>query len=185
MLTMEKKFSCFQNNRHNLGEESYVTIIRIFVIAILAVRPAALRLRHKRRRNPGPTASSRLSLKHPLTGRTKNRRKPVFKEQTGHAAEVDPATVQRRLPSRPALTVYPLAERMADRFRQEGFAGNITIDSIGSGAGFERFCVAGETDIANACRAIKDSEDRELRGHRPHAHRVPRRHRCPGDRRQQ
>jgi phosphate transport system substrate-binding protein len=33
-----------------------------------------------------------------------------------------------------------------------------SIDSIGSGAGIERFCVAGETDIANASRAIKDSE---------------------------
>jgi len=54
--------------------------------------------------------------------------------------------------------VFPLSERMAERFRDEGYSGNITIDSIGSGAGFERFCVAGETDIANASRAIKDSE---------------------------
>lgn len=58
-------------------------------------------------------------------------------------------------------TVYPLAEAMALRFEDEGFTsdrGNITIDSIGSGAGFERFCVAGESDIANASRPIKDSE---------------------------
>ena len=55
-------------------------------------------------------------------------------------------------------TVYPLTERMAERFRDEGYAGNITIDSIGTGAGFERFCVAGESDISNASRAIKDSE---------------------------
>jgi phosphate transport system substrate-binding protein len=55
-------------------------------------------------------------------------------------------------------TVFPLTERMAERFRDEGYAGNITIDSIGSGAGFERFCVAGETDISNASRGIKDSE---------------------------
>ena len=32
------------------------------------------------------------------------------------------------------------------------------IDSIGSGAGFERFCVAGESDISNASRPIRDSE---------------------------
>jgi phosphate binding protein len=32
------------------------------------------------------------------------------------------------------------------------------VDSIGTGAGFERFCVAGESDISNASRAIKDSE---------------------------
>jgi phosphate transport system substrate-binding protein len=55
-------------------------------------------------------------------------------------------------------TVFPLAERMKQRFEEEGFAGNLTIDSIGSGAGIERFCVNGETDIANASRAIRDTE---------------------------
>ncbi len=55
-------------------------------------------------------------------------------------------------------TVFPLSERMAELFQQEGYTGNLTVDSIGSGAGFERFCVAGESDIANASRAIKDSE---------------------------
>jgi phosphate binding protein len=55
-------------------------------------------------------------------------------------------------------TVFPLSERMKQRFEEEGFAGNLTIDSIGSGAGFERFCKTGETDIANASRRIKESE---------------------------
>jgi len=55
-------------------------------------------------------------------------------------------------------TVFPLTERMSERFRDEGFSGNITVDSIGSGAGFERFCEAGETDISNASRAIHEDE---------------------------
>lgn len=55
-------------------------------------------------------------------------------------------------------TVFPLSERMAELFQQEGYTGNITVDSIGTGAGFERFCTAGESDISNASRAIKDSE---------------------------
>lgn len=55
-------------------------------------------------------------------------------------------------------TVFPVTERMAELFQQEGYNGNVTVDSIGSGAGFERFCVAGESDISNASRAIKDSE---------------------------
>jgi phosphate transport system substrate-binding protein len=55
-------------------------------------------------------------------------------------------------------TVFPVSERMAELFQQEGYTGNITVDSIGSGAGYERFCVAGETDIANASRPIKSSE---------------------------
>lgn len=72
--------------------------------------------------------------------------------------EVDPLTLSGGIVSAGSSTVYPLSERMAERFKEEGFGGEITIDSIGSGAGFERFCVAGETDIANASRAIKDEE---------------------------
>ncbi|MBN1305050.1 MAG: phosphate ABC transporter substrate-binding protein PstS family protein [Anaerolineales bacterium] len=55
-------------------------------------------------------------------------------------------------------TVFPLAERMIERFAEEGYDGNTTYDSIGSGGGFERFCVNGETDISGASRGIKDSE---------------------------
>ncbi len=55
-------------------------------------------------------------------------------------------------------TVFPLTERMAERFQDEGYAGNITIDSVGTGGGFERFCETGETDISNASRPIKEEE---------------------------
>ncbi len=72
--------------------------------------------------------------------------------------EVDPLQVSGDIVTAGSSTVFPLSERMAERFQDEGYAGNITIDSIGSGAGFERFCVAGETDISNASRPIKDSE---------------------------
>ena len=72
--------------------------------------------------------------------------------------EVNPLDVQGDIITAGSSTVFPLSERMAERFRDEGYAGNLTIDSIGSGAGFERFCQAGETDIANASRGIKDSE---------------------------
>ena len=72
--------------------------------------------------------------------------------------EVDPLTVSGDIVTAGSSTVFPLSERMAERFQDEGYSGNITIDSIGSGAGFERFCVTGETDISNASRGIKDSE---------------------------
>ncbi len=72
--------------------------------------------------------------------------------------EVDPLTITGDIVTAGSSTVFPLSERMAERFQDEGYSGNITIDSIGSGAGFERFCVAGETDISNASRGIKDSE---------------------------
>ena len=69
-----------------------------------------------------------------------------------------PDAVSGDIISAGSSTVFPLSERMKQRFEEEGFAGNLTVDSIGSGAGIERFCVAGETDIANSSRAIKDSE---------------------------
>jgi len=69
-----------------------------------------------------------------------------------------PLDVTGNVVSAGSSTVFPLAERMAERYQSEGFGGDITIDSIGSGAGFERFCVAGETDVSNASRPIKDSE---------------------------
>ena len=72
--------------------------------------------------------------------------------------EVNPLDVTGDIITAGSSTVFPLSEAVAEKFRDEGYAGNITIDSIGSGAGFERFCKTGETDIANASRAIKDSE---------------------------
>ena len=72
--------------------------------------------------------------------------------------EVDPLAVTGDIITAGSSTVFPLSERIAERFSDEGYKGTITIDSIGSGAGFERFCKTSETDIANASRAIKSSE---------------------------
>jgi phosphate transport system substrate-binding protein len=72
--------------------------------------------------------------------------------------EVNPLELSGDVVTAGSSTVFPLAEVMAARFEAEGFEGKVTIESIGSGAGFERFCVAGETDISNASRPIKDSE---------------------------
>lgn len=81
--------------------------------------------------------------------------------------EVDPGALSGNIISAGSSTVFPLAEAMANRFKEEGFTeekGQITIDSVGTGGGFERFCVAGETDIANASRPIKDSEIESCQG---------------------
>ncbi|HRL12023.1 MAG TPA: phosphate ABC transporter substrate-binding protein PstS family protein [Aggregatilineales bacterium] len=71
---------------------------------------------------------------------------------------VDPLAVSGNIIAAGSSTVFPVTERMADLFNQEGFTGTITVDSIGSGAGYERFCVNAETDIANASRPIRQSE---------------------------
>ena len=72
--------------------------------------------------------------------------------------EIDPLDVVGDIVTAGSSTVFPLSERMAERFEEDGYIGEITIDSIGSGAGFERFCVSGETDISNASRSIKEGE---------------------------
>lgn len=78
--------------------------------------------------------------------------------ETGGFPDVNPIEVEGDIIIAGSSTVFPLAEAMAERFQDEGYSGNITIDSIGSGGGFERFCTAGESDISNASRPIKDSE---------------------------
>ena len=94
--------------------------------------------------------------------------------------EVNPLEVTGDIIVAGSSTVYPLTEAMAERFVSEGYAGNITIDSIGTGAGFERFCVAGETDISNASRPIKDSEVESCKAVNRTPSGVPGRHRRPG-----
>ena len=54
-------------------------------------------------------------------------------------------------------TVFPLSVAVLDQWQDEG-GPEYAIDSIGSGGGFERFCVEGASDISNASRAIKDEE---------------------------
>lgn len=77
---------------------------------------------------------------------------------SGQLPEVNALKVQGDIIIAGSSTVYPLAERLADTFKEEGYAGIIEISSIGSGAGFERWAVQGETDISNASRPIKDKE---------------------------
>ena len=95
-------------------------------------------------------------------------------DRGGVLPEVDPLQLGGAIVVAGSSTVFPLTERMAERFIDEGYAGQLTIDSIGSGAGFERLCVAGEIDISNASRPIKESELESCRaiGRDPIAFRV-------------
>ncbi|GAB4157009.1 MAG: PstS family phosphate ABC transporter substrate-binding protein [Cyanobacteria bacterium J069] len=54
-------------------------------------------------------------------------------------------------------TVFPITEAMAEEFMKINRGINITVGISGTGGGFSKFC-AGETDISNASRPIKQSE---------------------------
>ena len=57
-------------------------------------------------------------------------------------------------------TVAPLTEAAADLFRDEESGVNVSVATSGTGGGFKTFC-AGETDVSNASRPIKDEEAAE------------------------
>ena len=92
------------------------------------------------------------------TGAAAPAEQPTTPATDGALPEVDPAAVTGDIIAAGSSTVFPLTERMAELFKSDGYTGQLTIDSIGTGGGFERFCEAAETDIANASRPIKDSE---------------------------
>jgi phosphate transport system substrate-binding protein len=54
-------------------------------------------------------------------------------------------------------TVYPISEAVAEEFQRANSGTRVAVGVSGTGGGFKRFC-AGETDISNASRPIKDSE---------------------------
>ena len=71
---------------------------------------------------------------------------------------ISPQSVSGEVMAAGSSTVYPLSARLAELFQAAGYSGDIETDSIGSTAGFRRFCVEGNIDIANASRPIKRAE---------------------------
>lgn len=59
-------------------------------------------------------------------------------------------------------TVYPISEAVAEEFQRDNRGTRVAVGVSGTGGGFKRFC-AGETDISNASRAIKESEAEDCR----------------------
>jgi phosphate transport system substrate-binding protein len=57
-------------------------------------------------------------------------------------------------------TVFPIMEAVAEEFQIENRGVRVTVGISGTGGGFKRFC-AGETDISDASRPIRDSEIEE------------------------
>jgi len=55
-------------------------------------------------------------------------------------------------------TVFPFMEAAGELFNEENPNVKVTVGQSGTGGGFEKFC-AGETDISNASRPIKDDEE--------------------------
>ncbi len=54
-------------------------------------------------------------------------------------------------------TVFPILEAIAEEYGKTSKNTRVTVGTSGTGGGFKKFC-AGETDISNSSRSIKESE---------------------------
>jgi phosphate transport system substrate-binding protein len=73
------------------------------------------------------------------------------------AQDADLSTLSGEIVSDGSSTVGPLTQAVAEEFNAQAPNVQISVDISGTGGGFKRFC-AGEIDIQNASRAIKDDE---------------------------
>ncbi len=127
---------------------SIVSVLIVLALALTACAPAAT-----------PTATQPPAQEEKPTATTKV--EPTATEVPSPTPTVDPfdpAAVSGDIYTAGSSTVGPLTEAIIEMFVADGFTGQVKNDIIGSGAGFERFCKTGETDISNASRKIKDSE---------------------------
>src|SRR5690606_27037135 len=123
---------------------------------LLLKRPAPMRVARPRERTMMPGDNER-------RGRTRNGRlafAPVLVLALLAAACGEGGTrgADSRVLVDGSSTVYPLTEAVAEEFGiAQGGAVQVTVGLSGTGGGFQRFC-AGETDVNNASRPIKDAE---------------------------
>jgi phosphate transport system substrate-binding protein len=76
-------------------------------------------------------------------------------QTTGDAAALN---LSGRVEADGSSTVGPLTTLAAEQFQQDNPDVQVTVGISGTGGGFERFC-AGETDISDASRPIKEDEE--------------------------
>ncbi len=87
-----------------------------------------------------------------------NWRKATGLEEEATLPLVNPAQVEGDIVAAGSSTVFPVTQRLIERFRADGYTGEITNELLGTTAGFRQFCVEKKADIANASRAINSAE---------------------------
>jgi phosphate binding protein len=82
--------------------------------------------------------------------------------QTGGSGESPGSALSGSVVVDGSSTVAPLTEAAASLFRDVEPDVNVSVATSGTGGGFQKFC-AGETDISDASRGIKDEESAECK----------------------
>jgi phosphate transport system substrate-binding protein len=76
----------------------------------------------------------------------------------GGGGSSKPADLSGKIAIDGSSTVFPFAQAAAELFNEDNPDVKISVGESGTGGGFEKFC-AGETDISDASRPIKDDEE--------------------------
>lgn len=92
-------------------------------------------------------------------GTTPAEENPSAETPSGEPATEEPVSGEIAIDG--SSTVYPIAAAMGEEFNKVQPEVRVTIGFSGTGGGFQKF-IAGETDISNASRPIKDEEKAEL-----------------------
>ncbi len=79
--------------------------------------------------------------------------------------QIDPAAFEGDIRIAGSSTVYPVTIAVAEKFKEDGFAGDILVESTGTGGGFNAFCTGIEgIDIVDASRHVDTIEFEACRG---------------------
>ena len=82
--------------------------------------------------------------------------------------EINPADFEGDIVISGSSTVFPITQAMADKFVADGFRGTITVDPVGTTAGFRAYCIDNNRsiDIVNASRPVLPTEFSACRANR-------------------
>ena len=73
--------------------------------------------------------------------------------------QINPAEFDGDISVAGSSTVYPVTMAMAEKFKEDGFKGEIVVESTGTGGGFNAFCTGTEgIDIVDASREVDTIE---------------------------
>ena len=81
-------------------------------------------------------------------------------DPSGAVTDPSMATVEGTVTIDGSSTVYPISEAVTEEFKAVQPGVDVTVAESGTGGGFKKFC-AGETDINDASRPIKESDEAE------------------------
>ncbi|MFN2143324.1 MAG: phosphate ABC transporter permease PstA [Candidatus Promineifilaceae bacterium] len=79
--------------------------------------------------------------------------------------QINPADYEGDISVSGSSTVFPVTTAMAEKFKEDGFKGEIQVESTGTGGGFSAFCTGSEgIDIVDASRHVDTIEFEACRG---------------------